>query len=178
MMERRGQILLTIMFYLVYYFQILNPTPFIVTDAIMSPDGSTFGASDHMIIAHAALFMFAVGVNLRDLGIARRYWSENVGKQGVWDVLQKQVAEYESLGVYDKIDEKYKQLFRMNRMHFNLLLDQIGDGLEPLHDIGARGIPKDKRLGIILNCLAHGESQSSLLRRNKMTTILLKRNRP
>lgn len=147
---------------LVGFAFIFNPPVILQTEWHHTDMMMNSGVQAYAAVLLTAFCVGLPGVRVRDLGISRRFWSENRDREGLWETLLTKVETFERIGVLDKIDEKYNSLFRMNALHFHMFVEEFGAFIEPLPDWGARGIPADKRLAIVLNWLATGDSHQSL----------------
>lgn len=116
--------------------------------------------------AQMAVFFLHPNISQRDLGREarqrRRLWSYDRSDGGFFERQQSIWEKLLGEGLPDLVDKEYSEAYRMCRRHFNEFVVEHGQFIEPQPSLCGRGISSRKRCGIILNWLAHGDSQRSL----------------
>jgi hypothetical protein len=112
-----------------------------------------------------ALFCYYPGLKMREMGNfarKRRFWTEDNSVGGFSETHLTACNNLAERGLYDVVDKHYKEAFRMERRDFEDFVQQYGGLLDPQPSLSGRGVERAKRVGLILDWLAHGDYQRSL----------------
>jgi hypothetical protein len=119
----------------------------------------------HVELMKYALFCYYPGLKMREMGNfarKRRYWTQDRSAGGFWEAHLEACDELAERGLHDVVDKHYKEAFRMTKRDFEDFVQQYGGLVDPQPSLCGRGVERAKRVGLILDWLAHGDYQRCL----------------